>query len=64
MTDNVVWGIDFSRKPSDPIRTREDAVDELAKQLATMLPEYDLSYSLIDHAKEGAPVEYPADCPA
>lgn len=45
-----------AEKDQGLLRTREDAVDELARQLAAALPEYDLSYSLIDHAKQGGPV--------
>lgn len=57
----------------NPIRTREDAVDELARQLASMLGPDE---ALLVYALQGAPltcqngetlnvhVEMPADCPA
>ena len=53
----IIWGKTFPRKPSEPIRTREDAVDHLASELSKMLDEGDTLMVLPD-------VEMPADCPA
>lgn len=57
----------------NPIRTREDAVDELARQLEAML-RLGPDEALLVYALQGAPltcqngetltVEMPADCPA
>lgn len=65
----VIWGVDFAK--AKDIRTREDAVDELARQLESMLGPDE---ALLVYALQGAPltcqncetltVEMPADCPA
>jgi len=57
----------YSRKPSEPIRTREDAVDHLAAELRKMLDDGDALMVLECQNGETLNihnVEPPADCPA